>query len=1091
MDKTNFDKQIFLIVTGFSCNNNCVMCSVKPKSKDYPVRTTEAIVKDLIRGRKENYEKVEFTGGEPTIRKDILYLIEKAQILGYKEIAISTNGRLLSYKDFCDKLVKKGLNRVTFTLHAHKKQLHESISRTPNSFGQTLAGIKNALNCKNLLVSVNTVVFKSNYQHIFQIGKFIHSLGVPRWNVLDLIPDGYAKEKYKFLYVKINELSEALSSLKPLLNNFQSITFFDFPLCIFSSDMLNNEKAGFITAQGRLEITKQTGYKPKRFLIGPNGDFPIDIHKERINVCQDCIFSKECAGIWKDYLDLFGDEEVKKLATKNACIIEKPRQDTKSRSISEKEIHTYVQINTTCNQKCVFCNRPPETNEKQIFKLEDVKKRIEKISKNPKVKKVVFTGGEPLLYPHLSEVIRWAKKYSFVTEIQTNGTLLSVDKLSELKKAGLDIINLAFHSHKKDISNKLRRVDFGFNEIEENLKLLNKMGFETHIIHVINSLNYKDLPEFIDYVNDMNLQAFRLNLSLIVPEGWAWENKWIVPRMSDIKPYLIKAMKRCKKYNIQFDISEIVPLCIVEGFEEYAVSTLFKISNLEIIDDYLTGERSLDFANPSSHYAAKAPQCQKCTLNDLCAGFYPRLKELYGVDDFIPRKDDPSLVLKKISPELKITEMFKDKKIEASSHQNQREPKNINSENKMMDMFKDKKIEASSHQNQREPKILYISMDPKCNEDCVFCITKGENKDNFGEMSKDEAKETIKKFMDFGVGEKRIVFTGGEPTLRNDLPEVIEYSQQFDNLFSISIITNGVRLSDEKYLNMLINVDKKDKVGFCVSLHSHKEKISELLTNSKGTFKKTISGIENIIKKGKRISIYQVITSKNYEDLLGFAKFLNKKYPEIKDITFAYPFPQGNALLNDWIYAKLSLLKPHLIKTLKFLENKKYVVGIAACGQFPLCVIPEFEEKVLEPLWRSEEDVSGVVGKTAFHEFDMASKEWIDQYKGKNKECEKCILNKYCQGFWKKYTDLFGFDGIELVNKDNFKGNKIKSSLKNEKQFQGVVVKIIKDKMNLIILTDYTDNYLKKLIEFIKNNKIFCVILCEDNEHNKDNVLHP
>ncbi|MBU1323509.1 radical SAM protein [Patescibacteria group bacterium] len=324
-----------------------------------------------------------------------------------------------------------------------------------------------------------------------------------------------------------------------------------------------------------------------------------------------------------------------------------------------KEVHTYIQINTTCNQKCVFCNRPPEIASKQVFKLENIKKRIKEISTNPEVARIIFTGGEPLLYPHLPEVIAWAKKYGFITEIQTNGTLLHT-KITELKKAGLDIINFAFHSHKKNISNRLRGTKFGFEKIIKNLKLADKMGFTIHIIHVINSLNYQDLSGFIDYINHLNLQQFWLNLSLVVPEGWAWENKWIIPRMKDVQPYLIKAMENCKKYNNKFDISEIVPLCIVNGFEEHAISTLFKISGLEIIDDYLTGKRSLDFTNPTSDYAAKAPQCRKCRLNNICAGFYPRLKELYGVADFIPRQDDPLPVYKKLFPQrFKITKYDK------------------------------------------------------------------------------------------------------------------------------------------------------------------------------------------------------------------------------------------------------------------------------------------------------------------------------------------------------------------------------------------------------------------------------------------------
>ncbi len=1061
MKQRDSNKQIFLIVTGFSCNNNCVICSVRPKGKDFSDRTTDEIIKDLIGGREKNYERVEFTGGEPSIRKDILYLIKQARGLGYKEIGLSTNGRLLSYKSFCEDLVKEGINRITFTLHAHEKKLHEIISCAPNSFEQTLAGIKNALSYKNVSVSVNTVIFKLNYQHIFQIGKFIYSLGVPQWNILDLIPDGYAKERYKALCIKMAELSDALSSLKPLLNDFQNIIFFDFSLCLFPPDMLNHPRVNFITAQGRLEITKQIGYDPKRFSKDSLGGAPTDVHKERIAICENCIFSKECAGIWTDYLNLFGDDEIKKLTAKHSCLKEKLNLTIKESPIlpvdntaTPKEIHTYIQINSVCNQKCVFCNRPPEGDKKIVVKLEEIKKRIKEASINPGAKRIIFTGGEPLLYPNLSEAVHWAKKYGFTTEIQTNGTFLNIKKLSELKKTGLDIINFALHSHKKNISNKLRGVNFGFEEIVNNLRLADKMGFKIHIIHVINSINYKDLPKFIDYVNNLNLHTLWLNLSIVVPEGWAWDNKWIIPRMRDIKPYLIEAMKRCKKYKIKFNVSEIVPLCIVNGFEEHAISTLFKISNLEIVDDYLTGKRSLDFVNLASDYAAKAPQCQECTFNNICAGFYPRLKELYGVNDFIPRKDNSLAVLKKI---------------------------NLNKE--ITNIFENKEIETFSHENGREPKTLYINIDERCNQDCVFCVVKGKNKGKFGSMSKCEVEETIKKFTDFGG--KEIIFTGGEPTLRDDLPGIIEYAEQFNNLRSISIITNGVRLSDRKYLKNLIGADKKNKMSFCISLHSHKEKVSELLTGTKGVFKKTISGIKNIIKMGRRVSIYQVITSKNYKDLLTFSKFLNKNYPKIKDITFAYPFPQGNALLNDWIYVKFSFLRPYLLRTLKFLEKRNYTVNIAACGQFPLCVISGFEEKVLGPLYHSEEEISGVIGEKSFHEFEMASKEWVNQYKNKSKQCEGCILNRYCQGFWKKYTDLFGFDGVQRISKDNFKGNKIKSSLRSGEQIREIINKIKKDKVNLIMLIDPVEEYCNKLIDFLKSNRIFAIVI------HKNNILYP
>ena len=307
----------------------------------------------------------------------------------------------------------------------------------------------------------------------------------------------------------------------------------------------------------------------------------------------------------------------------------------------------FLQVVNSCNQKCVFCNRPPSEDINQRINIVDIKKNIKEFSKNKNIRTLVFTGGETLLYPKLSEAVKYAKKLHFKIGMQTNGSLLHT-QIKELKDAGLEKIYFAFHSHKKHISCKIRGTNYGFEKINDNLKLASKMGFDIHIIHVINSQNYQDMPEFVDYIHELNLKKFWLNFSLIVPEGWAWDNKWIIPRYIKVKPFLIKAMRKCDEYNLDFDVSETVPLCIVEGYEEHAISTLFKIRDIKIIDEYMTGNRILDFINPSNDYASKAPQCQDCKLNNICAGFYSRIKELYGVSDFIPFTGDPTPILKRI-----------------------------------------------------------------------------------------------------------------------------------------------------------------------------------------------------------------------------------------------------------------------------------------------------------------------------------------------------------------------------------------------------------------------------------------------------------
>jgi cyclic pyranopterin phosphate synthase len=315
----NRPNQVFLAMLGFSCNNNCIMCTTKPKEKNYKDRDTKEILDDLQKGINQGFKKVEFTGGEPTMRRDILDLIKYAKDLGYKDIAISTNGRMLSYNNFTEELIKSGIGRVNFSLYGHNAKIHDAITRTPQSFEQTIQGIKNVQKFPKVIIIVNTVVTRLNYQHLAEIGNFLSSLKINFFNILDLIPDGYGKDFYKTLAIEMGDLSSALNGLEGILNKFSLVTFFDFPLCLFKPKIRDNPYTTFITAERRKSTAKQVGYKPIRF-EKEKGDVYTDIHKKRIAICAKCKFYRECGGVWKDHLDLYGDKKIIILAQRNQCL---------------------------------------------------------------------------------------------------------------------------------------------------------------------------------------------------------------------------------------------------------------------------------------------------------------------------------------------------------------------------------------------------------------------------------------------------------------------------------------------------------------------------------------------------------------------------------------------------------------------------------------------------------------------------------------------------------------------------------------------------------------------------------------------------
>ena len=94
----------------------------------------------------------------------------------------------------------------------------------------------------------------------------------------------------------------------------------------------------------------------------------------------------------------------------------------------------------------------------------------------------------------------------------------------------------------------------------------------------------------------------------------------------------------------------------------------------------------------------------------------------------------------------------------------------------------------------------------------------------------------------WALGVPHIIFTGGEATLRNDLPELIKHAENNGQITGLN--TNARRLSDERYVQTLIDAGL-DHVQ--VTVESCDENIHDEMMRSKGAFKQTIQGLVNAL----------------------------------------------------------------------------------------------------------------------------------------------------------------------------------------------------------------------------------------------------
>ncbi len=136
------------------------------------------------------------------------------------------------------------------------------------------------------------------------------------------------------------------------------------------------------------------------------------------------------------------------------------------------------------------------------------------------------------------------------------------------------------------------------------------------------------------------------------------------------------------------------------------------------------------------------------------------------------------------------------------------------------------------------PYRMDLAVTYRCNNDCPHCYNARER--NFPELSTDDWKRVLDRTWELGI--PHIVFTGGEPSLRNDLPELIAHAEKNGQITGMN--TNARRLSDPRFVEQLVNAGL-DHVQ--ITVESCDAAIHDRMVNAKGAFPQTIQGVKNAL----------------------------------------------------------------------------------------------------------------------------------------------------------------------------------------------------------------------------------------------------
>lgn len=191
---------------------------------------------------------------------------------------------------------------------------------------------------------------------------------------------------------------------------------------------------------------------------------------------------------------------------------------------------------------------------------------------------------------------------------------------------------------------------------------------------------------------------------------------------------------------------------------------------------------------------------------------------------------------------------------------------------------------------------FYLDLGRPCNAACIYCSVPPHG-DTEGFTPVERLVEVVKAGQ--AVGCDRAIFIGGEPTIHPELQTVLSTLHDAGFGPEHAMMTNGLRLSDEGFLERLVEGGVRT---FHVSVDTSDEDVYNRLARSKGQFTRQRAGLSNVLERTDvNAYVYTVVTKLNAPSLVDHLLSLRTLSDALgrahtPTVVMAFAKPLGDAL---------------------------------------------------------------------------------------------------------------------------------------------------------------------------------------------------
>ncbi len=587
-----------------ACEQRCTAlcdCSERPSPTDehgVPVGVRTGGERLVFRGSSVN---------APNFAK----VLEAAHQAGWADVRVRTHGGRFATVAQAMTLADQGVRGVVVPLFSHVPAVHDRVAGRAGALVATLRAMR-AMDAAGLSVSVEVALLPARLQDLSELLDLAHRAvpslaGFRVYAPVTPTPAVLAQPPWEEVRASLRRLIPRATALGIKVQLFE---YDAIPLCVLGHDEEHQRAHQF---NPKRPVQKRQGFT--------QGE-----------ACAKCAVRDYCLGPSDAYRAAHGERDLLPFAAKPKRLFEQrttPRRDWNAshREAASRVINRVLRPTIHCNQDCPFCSAN-ETTENVFKDSQDMLRRIARMARSG-VKHLSFSGGEPTLSKDLVHYIRAASRLGIADiELVTNGALIDTpEKVRPLREAGLTKAFVSLHAHDEQLS---RRATSKIGDWERSVRSIHAMldaGVLVDVNHVITAINFPYLPRFADFVSSTWGGRVGISFAFVTPQFKALENAALMPRISEVTPYLRRAMKLLESRGNPFVVGsrQGIPPCFLGEFVGW--SDFVQMSPQALSDD-----------EPQK---TRGPQCAECRFSSLCVGLWKPYAVRYGFGELVAQKGNP------------------------------------------------------------------------------------------------------------------------------------------------------------------------------------------------------------------------------------------------------------------------------------------------------------------------------------------------------------------------------------------------------------------------------------------------------------------